>query len=85
MRNINHKLSKYIPYLRSSYSMQDLNYVEIIFYDRKIYVPQSLRRCVLDWYYFYLNHSGGSRLTKTTQYVCYWKGLVMQAELFAKT
>ena len=59
--------------------------MEIICYDSKIYVPQSLRRRVLDWYHLYLNHPGGSRLAKTTQEVCYWKGFVTQADLFAKT
>ena len=65
--------------------MQALNSVEIIFYDRKIYVPQSLYRRVLDWYHFYLNHPGGSRLAKKIREVCYWKDLVMQEELFANT
>ena len=39
---------------------------------------------MLDWYHFYLNHPGGSRIAKTIREVCYWKGLVTQAELFAK-
>ena len=39
---------------------------------------------MLDWYNFYLKHPGGSRLAKTTREVCYWKGLVTQAELLAK-
>ena len=43
-----------------------------------------MRRRVLDWYHFYLNHPGGSILAKTTREVCYCKGLVAQAELFAK-
>ena len=64
--------------------MQELNDVEIICYDRKIYLPQSLCRRVLYWYHFNLNHPGGSRLAKTIRGVCYWKGLVTQAKLFAK-
>ena len=59
--------------------------VEIICYDSKLYVPQSLRRHMLDWYHFYLNHLGGSRLATTIRGVCYCKGLVTQAEMFAKT
>ena len=42
-------------------------------------------RGVLDWYHFYLNHPGGSRLAKTPQEVCYQKGLFAKSELFAKT
>ena len=64
--------------------MQELDDVEIICYDSKIYVPQSMHRCVLDWYHFYLNHPVGSRLAKKIREVCYWKGLVTQEELFAK-
>ena len=36
-------------------------------------------------YHLYLNHPCGSRLAKTTQGVCYWKGLVTQAYMYAKT
>ena len=39
---------------------------------------------VLDWYQLYTNHPGGSRLAKKIRDVCYWKGLVTKAELFAK-
>ena len=62
--------------------MQELYDVEIIFYNRKIYVPQSLRRRVLDWYHFYLNHAGVSILEKTIGKVRYWKLLFTQVELF---
>ena len=65
--------------------MQELDDVNMICYDSKIYVPQSMRICVLDFYHFYLNHSCGSRIAKTIQEVCYWKYFVTQAELFAKT
>ena len=64
--------------------MQALDDVDIICYDINIYVPQSLRRRVLDCYHLYLNPPGGSRLAKTIREVCYWKILVTQAELFSK-
>ena len=70
---------------RSSYSMQYSDDVDIICHDSKIYVPQNLHRCVLDWYHFYLNHPGGSRLAKTIREVRYWKGLVTQVEMISKT
>ena len=44
-----------------------------------------MRRRVLDWYHFYLNHPGGSILKKTIRELCYWKVLVTQEELFART
>ena len=41
-----------------------------------------MRRRVLDWYHFYLNHPGGSRPAKTTREVCYWKNIFTQAEMY---
>ena len=64
--------------------MQELDGINTICYDSKIYVPQILHRSVIDWYHFYINHPGGSRLAKTIREICYWKILVAQAELFAK-
>ena len=69
--NIDSKISTYILYQVSGYFMQALDDVEIIYYDRKIYVPQIMLRRVLDWYNFYLNHFSGSRLAKTIQEVFY--------------
>ena len=40
-------------------------------------------RRVLDWYHLYINHPGGSILSKQNWEVCYWKGLFVQAELYA--
>ena len=66
----------------SSYYKQDRDNVEIICYYRKVYVLQTTRRRVLDWYNLYFNQPGGSRLEKKE--VFYWKGLVTQAKLHAK-
>ena len=41
-----------------------------------------MRICVIDWYKLYINHPGGSRLAKTIRGVCFWKGVVMQSELY---
>ena len=84
-RNIDSKLSTYISDRGSGYSMEYIDDVEIICYDRKVYVPQSLHIHGIDWYNFYLNQPGGSRLLKTIQEICYWKGLVMQANLYVNT
>ena len=65
--NINFKLSTYISDWGSGYSMQALDNIEIIWYDSKIYVPQSLRGSVLDWCHFYHNNPAGSRLAKKTR------------------
>ena len=64
--------------------MQSLDTVKIICYDRKIYAPQSPRRRVLHWYHLYLKHPGVSIIAKKIREVCYWKGLVIQMDIFAK-
>ena len=43
-----------------------------------------MHRSVLDWYHFYLNYNGVSRLEKLIWEVCYWKGLFTKEELHAK-
>ena len=79
------ELSIYISYQESGYSMHELDKVKIICYDNKINVPQSLSRCVVYLYHFYLNHPGGIRLLKITRRVWYWKDLISQVDLLYKT
>ena len=40
---------------------------------------------VIYWYHFYLNHPVIIRGTNNILQICYWKGLVSQAELLVKT
>ena len=60
----NSKLSIYIMDKVSGYYKQALNNVEIICYDRKIYVPQTLHRSVIYWCHFFINHPSGRRIAK---------------------
>ena len=60
----NYKLSTYISDQVSGYFRQALEKIDIICYDRKMYVLENLRRCVLYRYHFYLNHPGASRPAK---------------------
>ena len=41
-------------------------------------------RQVIDWYHFYINHPSGSILEKKIQEVCYFKGVVAQADLYTE-
>ena len=70
---------------RSGYCQKELNYFETICFNKNIYVPLTLRRHVIYWYHFYIKHPYGSRLTNTIRKVCYWKSLVLQAEISIKT
>ena len=83
MRKLHSKLSAYISDQVSGYPKQALYYINIICYDIKIYVQKSLRRCVIDWYHFYLNHLDGIRITKSIRKVCYWKVLVNETDMYA--
>ena len=47
-----YKLSTYISDQGYGYAKQVLDYVKTIFYDRKIYVLQTMHRHVIDWYHF---------------------------------
>ena len=58
------------------YSHQVLDNVEIICFDKKIYVMLTICIHVLDWYHFCIDHPGGSRLRNNIRKVCYWGGLV---------
>ena len=66
---------------RSGYSIQALRDVELVLYTRKIYIPISMCRFILDWCQFNLNQPGGEILKNNTQQVCYWKGLSIQVGL----
>ena len=46
----------------SGYYDQELDDAKLICYGRKIYVPQSLHRCVIYRHRLYLNNPSGSRL-----------------------
>ena len=67
MINVNNKLMVYISDRGSGYYKEYLDNAKIICHDSKIYVPQSLCRCVTYWYHLYLNHTGGGILDKTTR------------------
>ena len=65
LKKVKSKLSIHILYWVSGYSQQDIDNVEIICFDRKMYLPQNMGIHVLDWYHFYLNHPSISILDKT--------------------
>ena len=69
----------------SRYSQQELDYVEIICVDNRIYMPLTMCRYVLYWYHFYLNNPSCNRLLNTSHHVWNCKFLVFQADLSVKT
>ena len=63
---------------------KELKNVERICYDKNIYATLALRIYMLDWYHFYIKHPGWIRHVNIIHKVCYWKGLVLQADQYAK-
>jgi transposase InsO family protein len=45
----------------------------------------TMRKSILNWYHYMLNHPGGDRLGNTIKQNCYWKGLSNQAKQYVKT
>ena len=53
----------------------NLEETDLVTYKNKIYVPNTLRRNMIEWYHNYLCHPGISRLTETLRRLFYWPGL----------
>ena len=79
------KIQKLIENKDSGYYFDDVDGVKLIMYNKRIYIPKSLRTSTINWYHYYLNHPGGDRLGNTIKETCYWNGLQNQAKAFVKT
>ena len=84
LRNSKSTLAKAKHKNESGYTMRNIEDFDIICYENKIYVPESLRGRTLDWYHHFLEHPGGSRLGNTICTIAYWQGLYNQAKTHAK-
>ena len=80
----NSKLRRLVKEKQSGFKITQLDTVELVTYQGKIYVPKELRNKTLEWYHYYLNHPGGERLYNTLRQVCYWEGMARQANNFCK-
>jgi len=78
------KLKAAIKDKHSRYHIQELEGLEIVMYEDKIYVSEPLRGRTLQWYHHYLSHPGGDRLAQTLSTVCYWKGLQINQKCSAR-
>ena len=54
-------------------------------YTDKIVIPEVHRGAVLNWYHYYLNHPGESRMENTIRQKLYWKGMTSDIKYFVKT
>ena len=54
----------------------------IIHYKNRIYIPQELRKKVLNWYHHYLYHPGKTRIYKTIWAIMYWESMETDIKAF---
>ena len=85
LKRTNSNLKALIDDKESEYIMSNIDDVQLITKNGKIYIPESMREPTLNWYHHYLNHPGGDRLANTIKQICYWKGLSNQAKKLVKT
>ena len=67
------------------FSTQKVENVELIHYNGKIYVPQTLRERILEWYHDFLVHPGKTRMEATIRNNFSWPGLTPDVETYCKT
>jgi Integrase zinc binding domain len=66
------------------YSMQIEGY-DLLCYQDKIYIPQSLRQQVLSWYHECLLHPGQTRTENSIRNTMMWPGLTQDVEHLCST
>jgi hypothetical protein len=64
------------------YSLQHIEGYDLLCYNERIYIPQSLRKQqrVMSWYHEYLLHPGQTRTEKTIRNTMTWPGLTQDVE-----
>ena len=58
---------------------------ELITYKNKIYIPDTLKDRVMDWYHTYLIHPGVTRMLSTIHSIFHWHGMRKDIEKFVQT
>ena len=66
--------------VNEKYSLKKIEGQELITYKGKIYIPETLRERVMDWYHTYLVHPGTTRMVSTMQSILYWHGIWKDVE-----
>ncbi len=69
----------------SSYTYKEVEGEELIHFNNKIYVPETLRDHVLTWYHDILVHPGEQRMEQTIKAVYTWPNLRKDVIRFCKT
>ena len=66
------------------FSKQTIEQIKVITFKNRIYLPQKLRKRVLNWYHHYLCHPGKTRMYKTLASTLYWEGMEKDVQMYVK-
>ena len=69
----------------SDFSKTTLEETELVTYNDRIYVPNTLQSRVVDWYHTYLAHPGETRMVATLSQTLYWPGMHKHIHEHVKT
>ena len=67
------------------YRLKTIEGKEIIMYEDKIYVPDTLKDRVMEWYHTLLVHAGSTRMLSTIQATMNWHGIRKDIDTYVKT
>ena len=67
------------------YSMKTIENKDLIMYKGKIYIPDSLKNRLMDWYHTHLVHPGSTRMLHSIQATMHWHGIRKDVEKYVRT
>jgi len=70
---------------KRTYTKRPVNDTEVILENGKVFIPQSLRERMLDWYHTYLVHPGHNRMYLTMNATMTWPGMKKAVEQYCRT
>ena len=79
------KFKKYVMANRKDFGKKVVDSTELTTFKDKIYVPDSIRNNILNWYHHFLCHPGSLRLAATIGQVMRWPGLQADGVSFTHT
>ena len=61
--------------LLEKYKPQLVEDIQVLCKDGKLFILKELQKQAVEWYHYYLQHPGTTRLEETLRTAIYWKGL----------
>ena len=82
----NKKHEKLLKHLQEhkDYDTKRIEGKDLIMYKKQIYIPNSLKDRVMEWYHTYLVHPGSTRMLSTIQRIMHWHGMRKDIEEYVQ-